>query len=163
MVHVFAPGFDVTVYPVIGRPLFAGAVHETATWLSPITPAGAPGASGTVAGANVADDVDGGLSPMLLVAVTAKVYPVPFVRPVTTQDSAAVVHVFAPGFELTVYTVIGLFPSSTGGDHETVAWLFPGTALTSSGGPGSVPGMTISEVFEGGPSPTRLDAVTRKV
>ena len=40
--------------------------------------------------------------PTEFVAVTVKVYDVPFVRPVTLIGLAALVAVFPPGFEVTV-------------------------------------------------------------
>lgn len=65
-----------------------------------------------------ADDV-----PTELVAVTVKVYAVPFVRPLTMHvvAGATAVHVPPPGDADTVYPVTGDPPSDCGGDHETVA------------------------------------------
>ena len=53
--------------------------------------------------------------PALFVAVTVKVYAVPFVSPVTAQVRApAVVHVRPPGDEVTLYAVIVAPPSLSG-------------------------------------------------
>lgn len=46
--------------------------------------------------------LDAELLPTLFVAVTVKVYPVPFVRPVTLHEVLAVVQVNLPGEEVTV-------------------------------------------------------------
>ena len=45
---------------------------------------------------------DAGLVPTALVAVTVNVYATPLVRPATTHALVAVVHVKAPGLEVTV-------------------------------------------------------------
>ena len=48
------------------------------------------------------DALDAELLPTLFVAVTVKVYPVPFVRPVTLHGLLTVVQVNPPGDEVTV-------------------------------------------------------------
>jgi hypothetical protein len=46
--------------------------------------------------------------------------------------------VISPGFEVTVYEVIGLPPSEAGGVKLTVAWVFPAVAAASVGASGMV-------------------------
>ena len=61
------------------------------------------GAPGTVFGVSAADGADAGDVPALLVAVTVKVYAVPFVSPVTAHDNTpAVEHDAPPGDAVTV-------------------------------------------------------------
>jgi len=73
-VHVFEPGLDVTVYPVIAAPpIDDGAVQPTTTAESPgdaVTPVGAPGMVRGVAGEL---SIEGPLDPSGLVAVTMNV------------------------------------------------------------------------------------------
>jgi len=86
-VHVLPPGLDVAVYPVIGAPPFdGGADHETATWASPATAVTLVGAPGVVDGVTGADGCEPGPVPRAFVAVTEKVYAVPFDSPGTTHD-----------------------------------------------------------------------------
>ena len=54
-------------------PVFAGAVHETRTWVLPNEPAMSVGASGTVAGTTAFDTFDAEPAPALFVAVTVNV------------------------------------------------------------------------------------------
>jgi hypothetical protein len=98
------PGFDVTVYPMIGEPPFElGAVHETTAEASPTEEITTLiGASGTVNGVTAADAVDAEPAPDAFVALTVKVYEVPFVRPVTVQLVVTVVQVNEPGDDVTV-------------------------------------------------------------
>jgi len=83
-------------------PVFAGAVHETRTWVLPNEPAMSVGASGALAGTTDAEAVDAEPAPALFVEVTVNVYVVPFVRPVTMQLVVEVVHESEPGDEVTV-------------------------------------------------------------
>jgi hypothetical protein len=54
-------------------------------------------------GVTGADGADGGPVPTLFVAVTVKVYAVPFTRPVTAHDRPpALEHVAPPGLAVTV-------------------------------------------------------------
>ena len=74
----------VAVYPVTAAPPeVEGAVQATVIDVSPAVIELMVGAPGTVAGTAAADAVDDGPVPALLVAVTAKVYESPLVRPVT--------------------------------------------------------------------------------
>jgi hypothetical protein len=78
------PMYGVTVYFVMPLPPFAGAVQLTVADAFPalaLTPLGAPGAVGPV-GVAALEAVEAGPVPTALVAVTVKVYVVPFVKPV---------------------------------------------------------------------------------
>ena len=75
VVQVFAPGDDVTVYPVIAAPPFeTGAVQETTDWTFSfevaLTAVGAPGTVVGIAAAEAADATD---EPLGFVAVTVNV------------------------------------------------------------------------------------------
>src|SRR6187551_3785283 len=77
------PGFEVTTYPVIGEPpVSAGAVNVTVTWPSPGVAVPIVGASGTVTGVPLAEVLAAPV-PIALMALTRKLYAVPFERPVT--------------------------------------------------------------------------------
>jgi hypothetical protein len=115
------PGVAVAVYPVIAEPFEdADAVQDTTVCelapLEAVTPVGADGVVYGVAGADAAEDDE---VPAEFVAVTVKVYAVPFVRPVTVQESVAVVQVNEPGLEVTVYEEIVLPPVEVGAVQET--------------------------------------------
>jgi hypothetical protein len=95
--------------------------------------------SGVTAG--LADDA--GPDPIPFVAVTVKVYDVPLLSPVTTAevadglptttgDPAAV----PPAYGVIVYELIGL-PFALGGDHDTIASLDAGEAITLVGAEGT--------------------------
>src|ERR687883_605476 len=84
-------------------PLEAGAVQLTLAEALPAVAVTAVGAPGTVAGVTLFDASDAALVPTALVAVTVKLYAVPFVRPVTV---AVVGTTVLPSGALTV-TVIG--------------------------------------------------------
>jgi hypothetical protein len=77
---------------VIGEPPSAnGADHDTATCWLPAIPETPVGAVGTVRGVTGALGSEGRDVPAELVAVTVKVYEVPFVSPVIVQVRAPVV------------------------------------------------------------------------
>jgi hypothetical protein len=77
------PVFEVTVYRVIDEPPFdTGAVNEIVACPFPETAVTLVGASGTVDGTTELLVLDAILVPFVFVAVTVKVYVVPFVRPV---------------------------------------------------------------------------------
>ncbi len=107
VVAVKPPGSEVTVYSVMGLPPSeVGAVHATTAETSlgiANTSVGVPGAVGVV---TEFDESEDGLAPMEFVAVTVKVYAVPFVRPVTVTEVLVVVAVTLPGSDVTVYLVI---------------------------------------------------------
>jgi hypothetical protein len=66
-------------------PLLAGAVHESATWLSPATPVTAVGAPAAPAGVTPLEAVEKLPVPIALIAATWKKYVVPFVSPVAVH------------------------------------------------------------------------------
>jgi hypothetical protein len=122
-------------------PGLVGVVHETTAWAFPgaaDTPDGADGrvpADGVTAGLAI----DAGLVPIALVALTVKVYLVPFVRPDITRDVVVppTLAVAPPGVALTVYAVTGL-PLADDGPQLTTACALPATAETGPGAPGGV-------------------------
>jgi hypothetical protein len=93
-----------TVYSVMGEPLLAAAGKATDTEVSPNVPTGAAGVSGRPAGVTAAEAGDASDEPELFVAVTVKVYAVPFVRPVTVVEvpKPGAVPVAPPGEAVTV-------------------------------------------------------------
>jgi hypothetical protein len=103
---VLLPGDEVTVYEVIAEPPSdAGGVNVTVACPFPAvaaTPVGAPGAVVTEAGVTWFDTLDGTLVPAEFVALTVKVYAVPFVSPETVIGLPAPVAVMLPGDEVTV-------------------------------------------------------------
>jgi hypothetical protein len=144
-------------------PLLAGALNETVAWPLPgvaVTPVGEPG---IVDGVTELLALDAVLVPIEFVAVTVNVYAVPFVRPVTVIGDEPPVAVNPPVFELTVYNVIPEPPLLAGALKETVAWPFPGVAVTPVGAPGTVAGTTELLVPEEVLVPTELLAVTVNV
>jgi hypothetical protein len=88
---------------VIADPPFdTGAVNEIVACPFPLTAVTSVGASGTVAGVTellVPDEI---LVPTELVAVTVKVYDVPFVKPVTVIGEPLLLAVKFPGDDVTV-------------------------------------------------------------
>ena len=80
-------GEGVTAYSVMLAPLSLGACQDTAmepsAWSTAVTPVGA---DGTVAGMTAGEDADEGLVPATLVAVTEKVYEVPYVSPLMVAE-----------------------------------------------------------------------------
>jgi hypothetical protein len=80
----------VSAYPVTGTPKVVGAVHETLIcWLPGpevvVTPVGA---AGTFANTTAFDGLEAFPGPEALLAVTVKVYEVPYTRPETLVDVA---------------------------------------------------------------------------
>jgi hypothetical protein len=79
VVHVLAPGLEVTVYPVITfPPVLAGAVQVTTDWalacVVAVTPVGAPGTVDGMAGAEGAEAAEGPVGAVAVwAAVTVKV------------------------------------------------------------------------------------------
>jgi hypothetical protein len=121
-VAVMLPGLEVTVYEVIALPPFeAGGVKLTVACALPAVAVPIVGAPGTVAGVTLLDAADAGPVPIALVAVTVKVYVVPFVKPVTVIGLDAPVAMMLPGLEVTVYDVMGLPPFEAGAVKLTVA------------------------------------------
>jgi hypothetical protein len=153
-------------------PVFDGAVQLTAADALPAvaaTPVGAPGTDGPV-GVTAFDDEDAGPVPLAFVAVTVKVYAVPFVRPVTVVDvpgglpvSVTAVCAVGPANGVTVYLVIELPPLFDGAVQLTVADWFPAVAVTPVGAPGKFVGVTLFDGDEAALVPLALVAVTANV
>jgi hypothetical protein len=76
--------------------------------------------------------------PNAFVAVTVNVYEVPFVRPLTVMGEAEPVPVTPPGLDVTVYPVIGRFPSLAGAVKVTEAEAKLAVAVPMVGAPGTV-------------------------
>lgn len=79
-----------------------GATQETCALRLPPDADEEVGASGTVAGVAVALTVEDSESPTEFVAITRKVYAVPFVKPSTVTGEDELVLVIAPGSAITV-------------------------------------------------------------
>ncbi len=164
--HVPPPELAVTVYAVIvDPPLLASALHDTTTCALPLTPLTPVGAPGTATGVTAADAVEAVLVPALFVAVTLNVYAVPFVRPVTVQESASDDHPHVPPPELavTIYAKITAPPVLAGALHDTTTCALPPTPLTPVGAPGTVAGVTALDAVEALLVPTLFVAVTVNV
>jgi hypothetical protein len=72
-VPTIPPGLEVTVYEMIGEPFADGAANETLACPFPGVATTVVGASGTVAGTTVFDDVEEAPTPTAFVAVTVNV------------------------------------------------------------------------------------------
>ena len=83
-------------------PLLAGVVKLTVALLFPAVAVPIVGAPGTVAGVTLLEAAEALPVPTLLVAVTVKVYDVPFVSPLTAMGLVAPVAVNPPGLDMTV-------------------------------------------------------------
>jgi hypothetical protein len=160
VVHVNPPGDDVALYEVTGEPFPFAADQTSATLPLPATALVSPGALGTPTG--VADSAfEAEPVPAAFVAVTVKVYVVPFVRPLTVQPSVEVEQVKPPGDEVAVYDVTGE-PFGAAADQPSVTLPLPATALVRPGAPGGPKGVADIE-FDAGPAPTALVAATVNV
>jgi hypothetical protein len=125
------------------------------------------GAPGVLAGVTELLDPDDTPVPIALVAVTVKVYVVPFVRPVMSNEVEVVVAVCPPTLAVTVYSVMAEPPFDAGADQAIVALVSPMVAATFVGASGTVAGVTPDPVPaptpELLPTPTAFVAVTVKV
>ena len=121
---------------------------------------GAPGVVAGVAELLVPEEV---LAPTALVAVTVKVYAVPFVRPVTTIGDVPPVAVNPPVLDVTVYEVIAEPPFEDGAENVIVASPLPRVAVPIVGASGTVAGTTELVVAEAILVPFEFVAVTVKV
>jgi hypothetical protein len=102
-VAVNPPVFEVTVYPVMTEPpSLTGAVKVIVASPLPATAETLVGAPGTVTGTTELLDADAAPVPTAFVAVTVKVYVVPFTSPVTISGEEPPVAVKPPTFEVTV-------------------------------------------------------------
>ena len=102
---VMPPGEDVAVKLVMAvPPLDAGAVNVTVACVLPAVAVPMVGAPGGPSGVALFEAADAGPVPMALVAVTVKVYAVPFARPPTVIEvqGAAQVPVMPLGDEVAV-------------------------------------------------------------
>ncbi len=83
-----------------------------------------------------------------MVAITVKVYAVPFVRPVTVQVVALdEVHVAPPELAVTVSPVTPPVPPDDGAVHDTTTWVLPATPETPVGAPARTYGVTAEEAL----------------
>jgi hypothetical protein len=85
-------------------PVSVGAVHDTEAKPLPAVAVAPVGAAGAVAGVTDEDGSEGELLPLVLAAMTVKVYGVPLVRPLTVQvvAGATAVQPALDGVEATV-------------------------------------------------------------
>jgi hypothetical protein len=150
------------VYPVMAEPLSAGAEKLTVAWPSPAVAETPLGPCGSPAGVTAFDVAEADPAPTSLMAVTVKLYAVPFVSPVTAMGLALPDAVAPPGDAVTVYELIGE-PLSAGAVKTMVACRSPPTADTSVGAPGRPAGVTLFDAAEAGPVPTPFVAVTVNV
>ena len=162
------PEDGVTVYPVIAEPPFeAGAVQETVAALIPATAETSVGAPATVIGVTEDEAEESEELPTLFVAFTLNVRAVPFVRPVSvvvrTLATVTAVPADSPIYGVTVYPVTAEPPSENGAVQETVADALAATAETPVGAPGTVAGVTDSEVEESRELPAAFIAITVNV
>jgi hypothetical protein len=97
------PGEDVAVKPIVADPSRdGGSRNETVAWPLPAVAVPISGAGGTVAGVTEFEADEALPVPTLFVAVTVKVYAVPFSKPVTVMGEAVFVPVNPPGEEVAV-------------------------------------------------------------
>jgi hypothetical protein len=92
---------------------------------------------GATAGVTALDGADV-VEPKLFVAVTVKVYEVPFESPVTTSGEDAPEAVKPPGLDVAVYVGIPV-PICTGSEKATVTCWSPNVPTTLVGAPGAMP------------------------
>ena len=123
---IIPPGFDVTLYPVMGElPLFVGSDQLTVAVPSPEVVVPIIGGPGFVGGDGVidADAADGADVPMTFVAVIVNVYPVPLTNPVTVAVVTKLLTLITilSGDDVIVYPVIGDPPLVVGIDHDNTA------------------------------------------
>lgn len=117
----------------------------------------------TVTGITADEAVEATELPTAVVAITVKVYAVPFVKPVTFIGELTPVAVKLPGLDVTVYKVIALPPLLAGATNATLAEVFPAAATTAVGASGTVTGVTAVEAVEAAELPTAFVATTVKV
>ncbi|CAB4945453.1 unannotated protein [freshwater metagenome] len=94
--------------------------------------------------------------PAELWAITVNVYEVPFDRPVQVALVPTTTHDPPVGSWVSVYSVMGDPPVSTGGVHVRAAVWLPTSPRTPVGGSGTVRGVPLTVVTA--PSPTTLRA-----
>ena len=86
---------------MVAPPLFTGGAKVMVALALLEVADGEVGASGTVAGVTGLEEAEAAPVPAAFVAVTAKVYGVPFVRPITVIGDDVPFAVKLPGFEVT--------------------------------------------------------------
>ncbi len=164
---VMPPGLDVTVWLVIVLPPVEPMVHTTVIWPEPGPATAVPmvGAPGTPEGVTELDAFDAAPTPTALVAVTVKVYAVPFESPVTVAEvaEAPTVAVKPPGLDVAVNPVIALPPLKAGAVKLIVACVLPGVAVPMVGALGTVAGVTADVGFDASLAPAALFAFTVNV
>jgi hypothetical protein len=114
------------------------------------------------AGVTDAEAVEATESPFMLVAITVKVYAVPFVRPVMVTGEEVTETLF-PSLPITVYPVIDEPPLFVGAVNETTALAFPDATMTFVGAFGTVEGVTELDAVDGEDVPIPFVAVTLNV
>jgi hypothetical protein len=125
-----------------------------------VTPVGAPGSP---IGVTLSDGADACEEPIAFIATTVNVYAVPFVSPYTEIVLVNPVPILPSGLDITLYPVIGLPPSLTGGVKLTAAWALPAVAVTPVGASGSAAGVTLAVGADGTESPFAFVATTVNV
>lgn len=113
-------------------------------------------------GVTLFEDPDVVLLPLALVAITVKVYEVPFVRPDTVIGLDAPLPVIPPGLEVAVNPVI-VEPPLLLAVKATEALALPAVAIPMVGAAGTVDGVTLLEPAEEAPVPNTFVAATVKV
>ena len=101
--------------------------------------------------------------PIMLVAVTVKVYDVPLVRPLIVQLVDAVVQVNPPGVLVAVYEVTTEPPLLDGATQVTVALVEAAVAVAEVGAPGTVGNVAVTELEAGLDCPVALVTTAVKV
>ena len=144
-------------------PSEAGTVKATLAWALPAVATGLVGAPGTILGITAPDATEATEFPAALVATTVKVYDTFVVNPVTTKGEPAPVAVLFPGEDVTVYPVMTLPPVEVGALNATLTCALPAVATGLVGAPGTVIGVTATDVVEATEFPTALVATTVKV
>jgi hypothetical protein len=148
---------------MVEPPVLAGALNETVAWPFPATALTPVGEPGTVAGVTEFVALEAVLVPTAFVAVTVKVYAVPFESPVIVSGEEPPVAVNPPVLDVTVYEVMAEPPLLPGALNVIVAWPFPAVALTPVGALGTFAGTIELLVPEGVLVPMPFVAVTVKV
>jgi hypothetical protein len=116
--------------------VFQGPEALTVTVSSPaiaVTDVGLSATPATLIGADAVDETE---VPTAFVAVTLKVYVLPFVRPATVIGELVLVNVSPVSTTVSVYEVIGVPPLSAGAANVTVAVSSPRVAVTVVGASG---------------------------
>lgn len=112
-------------------------------------------------GVTLFDALDALLLPLMFVATTVNVYPVPFVSPDTVTGDALPLPVRPLGELVAVYVTDA--PPVDPGVNATVADALPATAVPMVGVPGTVEGVTLFDAADADPAPTLFVAVTVNV